>query len=103
MCRQQLAKGPAFRITGFKLIKRNDEEALTQAVYEEGPVTVGIDASLSSYQFYKSGVYSDPACSSVNLNHGVLVVGYGTDDKTGMDYYLVKNSWGEYKYLKINF
>ena len=100
MCRQQLAKGPAFRIKGFNLIEKNNEEALTQAVYLKGTVTVGIDASLQSYQFYKSGVYNDPACTSVNLNHGVLIVGYGKDKLTGMDYYLIKNSWGDYKNLK---
>jgi hypothetical protein len=43
------------------------------------------------------GVYSDENCAD-NLDHGVLAVGYGTteasDDKEGMDYFLVRNSWG---------
>eukprot|EP00079_Xenopus_tropicalis_P038193 XP_017951964.1 PREDICTED: cathepsin S-like [Xenopus tropicalis] len=36
-------------------------------------------------------VFYDPSCISTT-NHNVLVVGYGTEQ--GMDYWLVKNSWG---------
>ncbi|KAG8178111.1 hypothetical protein JTE90_017458 [Oedothorax gibbosus] len=77
---------------GFVDIPIGDEEALQQAVAEEGPVSVAIDASQEKFQFYKAGVFSETQCSSEELNHGVLVIGYGTED--GNDYWLGKNSWG---------
>lgn len=47
---------------------------------------MAIDAGERSFQFYRNGIYDQP-CGK-ELNHGVLMVGYGPD------YYLIKNSWG---------
>ena len=53
-------------------------------------VSLGQQADQMAFQLYKGGVLSK-TCGT-KLDHGVLVVGYGTED--GKDYWLVKNSWG---------
>lgn len=69
-----------------------DENAL-EVASSQYVVSVGIDASQDSFQFYSSGVYDEPKCQSAwdQLDHGVTVVGYGT--LKNKDYWIVKNSW----------
>jgi len=79
-------------ITGAKRIIQGSEEDLQNAIASVGPISVAIDAGHTSFQLYREGVYYEPSCSSYRLDHGVLAVGYGTDN--GHDYYIIKNSWG---------
>lgn len=78
-------------ISGFKDVPTNSETALMTAVVQQ-PVSVAVEADQDSFQLYAGGVMTK-ACGT-NLDHGVLAVGYGTDNKTGLDYWIVKNSWG---------
>jgi len=79
---------PAGGVTGYKDVA--GETLLLDAVSNQGPISVAIEADQSSFQHYGGGVISS-GCGT-NLDHGVLVVGFGTDGST--DYWKIKNSWG---------
>jgi Papain family cysteine protease/Cathepsin propeptide inhibitor domain (I29) len=79
-------------ITGFEDVPHGDEDALARAAANQ-PVSVAICAN-NALMFYHSGVFDAECCDG--LNHGVLLVGYGTADadEGGSDFWKVKNSWG---------
>ncbi len=77
---------------GYVNITSGDELALQKAIAEIGPISVALDASHSSFQLYRSGVYNEPACSSTLIDFAGIFVGYGTLGKD--EYYIFKNIWG---------
>jgi len=102
----------AATFSSYVEVNSGDEAALQEAVATVGPVSVAIDASQPSFMSYSGeGVYYDADCSSVFLNLGALVVGYGSDYSYNStmivrrEYWIVKNSlgagWGDFGYIKM--
>lgn len=69
------------------------EKTWTETIATVCPISAAIDESHRSLRFYESGVCYEPKCSSRDLDHAVLVDGYGTDSRSG-DYLIVENSRG---------
>ena len=88
------------KVASYYDVKSGNVDQLKAAI-AKGPVSVAIEADQASFQQYKSGVITT-GCGQ-QLDHGVLAVGYGTENN--IDYFLVKNSWsaswGDQGYVKI--
>jgi cathepsin L len=92
-------------VQGYVRLPSNNYTALMEAVAKKGPVIVNVASS--PWRFYKSGVFTTNGHSSeqTDINHVVVLMGYGTDEETGEDYWLVRNSygprWGEEGYIRL--
>lgn len=80
------------KVTNYHSVFFHSEFDLLNKVAEYGVTSVAIDASLTSFHSYASGIYQDSSCSSWFLDHAVACVGYGAEN--GTKYWIVRNSWG---------
>ena len=79
------------KISSCSDVYPSDQVSLMAAVANQ-PVSVAIEADTRYFQSYSGGILTSTACGT-NLDHGVLIVGYGIEN--GQKYWTVKNSWGK--------
>jgi len=79
------------KIGGWERLATNKLMPLMERV-NHGPVVVSVAAN--GWSMYQSGVFGSCAVDAV-VNHAVLLIGYGHDQQSGKDYWLIRNSWGD--------
>jgi cathepsin X len=88
---------PNATVAEYGLIDFDEDvvESIMTEIFVRGPVAATINAEPIVH--YKGGVFTD-ASHSQDTNHIVSITGWGTDEETGKQYWIVRNSWGEYWY-----
>ena len=95
---------PLATVGGIGKPTSNDYQALMEAVASVGPIAVNVYAS--TWRDYAGGIFDGCKYSGgLPINHVVVLEGYGTDSATGLDYWLIRNSWstafGEKGYIRL--
>ena len=90
------------RVEKSRVWERCDENRLKELVYNYGAVVSVIYAGDQGFMDYKAGSVFD-TCSNKAVNHAITVIGWGRQN--GQEYWLIKNSWGDYwgdkGYIKV--
>jgi len=86
-CRQDVSQYQVY-VSGWHQIS-TDETQIAAALTQYGPLSIAVNAN--KFQSYRSGVADPFLCNGAMRNHGVAIVGFGTD---GKDYWTIRNSWG---------
>lgn len=100
-CQTSCSPVSGTKVTSYVDVTPYSDSALMTGLTIE-PVSVAIQADAKTFQLYSGGIYTDLAGCGNNLNHAVVLVGYGTE--SGQDYYILRNSWGnwgESGYMRI--
>jgi C1A family cysteine protease len=94
-----------FGYIGGSYAKGCNEEMMMEELHKNGPFVISIEPDYD-FMFYKEGIFTSTESESwkvkgeakpewSKVDHSVLLVGWGVDEKTKVKYWLAQNSWGD--------
>ena len=90
-------------VNGYTNTVSNNYESMMTTLATVGPMAISVDAG--AWHDYESGVFDRGNHTNPDLDHLVQLIGYGTDEVSGKDYWLVRNSWtplwGERGFIRL--
>ena len=93
---------PVLFVDKFYQVEPKNQKLLKLALAKT-PIVVAIN--MDKLFSYKEGIFDDWSCNTTDLDHVVMLVGYGYDEKLKKHFWLLKNSygieWGENGYFRI--
>jgi len=92
-CEYREESSTYLKLQGYERHITSDVDEVKSLVAQQ-PITAAIAASSSAFQSYSEGIFDEDTCGENDVDHHVVIVGYGTDAISGKDYWLLKNSWG---------
>mmetsp|Transcript_18948 Transcript_18948/g.45758 ORF Transcript_18948/g.45758 Transcript_18948/m.45758 type:complete len:380 (-) Transcript_18948:177-1316(-) len=90
---------PNATVAEFGMVDYDDDDKegtvhkIKSEIYSRGPVAATINAE--PIVKYTGGIFTDEN-HSTQSNHIVSITGWGKDETTGVSYWIVRNSWGQY-------
>ena len=106
VCHYNAGDTTGVMVNSYTILAIGDLAGMQTAIMSR-PLSVSIDASQSSFNYYQAGIYADTGCANdwASTDHATNLVGWGTDAATGTDYWIMRNSWGtswgEAGYMKV--
>lgn len=91
-CTYDAADASDVKLLTYVCVQPQTPAGMKVAVAQQ-PVAISIDAGSTVFHNYTGGVLDSTDCG-ISTNHAVAIVGYGTDEASGLEYWLVRNSWG---------
>ena len=99
-------------VSGYGLVHGGDDvdaagnvlshaDKVRAEIYANGPVSCGIHAT-KKFEAYKGNTIFEEKVLFPMANHEISLVGYGHDAKTGVDYFIGRNSWGTHWGANLN-
>ena len=91
-CTYKKSEASDITLSSYVCVDPQTPAGMKVAVAQQ-PVAISIDAGSAVFHNYSGGVLDSTDCG-ISTNHAVSIVGYGTDEASGLEYWLVRNSWG---------